>query len=140
MAPSRGTRRTRAAGSAEFVARGRGWLGRLAGMLQVVVMTRAAASTARRLGTNTAVVVVADVDAPALVAAFAGRGRWLVYAYRAPRDPLRKTWVAVHRIVQMVARIGERFRRRTGGCCVVAVPSDTVRDRWAYVAGSSGLS
>jgi len=117
----------------------RGWLGRLAGMLQVVVMTREAAATARRLGGDTVVVVVADVDAPALIAAFAGRGRWLIHTYLAPRHPPRAIWLRVDRVVERLARAAEWFRRRIGGCCVVAVPSDVLWEKWARVAETSGL-
>ena len=83
--------------------------------------------------------VVADVDAPALIAVFAGRGRWLVYAYLAPRRPPTTIWTGVDRVVQTVARTTEWFRRRAGGCCVVAVPSDVLREKWTCVADSSGL-
>src|SRR5262249_22977620 len=93
----------------------------------------------RRLGRDTVVVVVSDVDAPALIAALAGRGRWLIYAYLAPRDPPRAIWLIVDRIVERLSRAAERFRRRIGGCCVVAVPSDVLLEKWARVAESSGL-
>ena len=46
-------------------------------MLRVAAMTRAASTKARRLGRDTVVVVVSDLDEPALITALAGGvGGW----------------------------------------------------------------
>jgi glycosyltransferase involved in cell wall biosynthesis len=114
-------------------------LRRAGDLLQVAVLTRTAAAKARRVGRDTVVVVVTDLDSPALVAALAGRGRWLVYVYLSPRQPRTTTEARVARVVRDLARVTEWLRRRGGGCCVIAVQSDTLREQWSGEASSSGL-
>jgi glycosyltransferase involved in cell wall biosynthesis len=109
-------------------------------MLRVAALTRAAATKARRLGRDVVVVVISDLEAPALTAALAGCGRWLVYVYYGvlPRSTTG-IGAAVDRGVHRLARSAESSRRRRGGCCVVAAQSDVLREEWASVAQACGL-
>ena len=104
----------------------RRWLRRAGEVLRVVVIVRAAAARARTIGDDTVVVVVSNVDAPELVAAVAGRGRWLSYVCFTPRRP--GPW---GRLVGRVAGRAERTRRARGGRCVVGAPSAVLQAEWA---------
>jgi len=113
----------------------RRWVRRAGEVLRVVVITRAAAARARRMGADTVVVVVSNVDAPEIVAATAGHGRWLSYVHFTPRRPGR--W---GRIVGQVAGRAERARRARGGRSVVGAPSVELRDEWARAWPGLGMT
>jgi glycosyltransferase involved in cell wall biosynthesis len=102
------------------------WLRRAGEVLRVVVIVRAAAVRARTMGDDAVVVLVSNVDAPEVVAAVAGRGRWLSYVCFTPRRP--GAW---GRLVGRVAARAERARRADGGRAVVGAPSTALRDEWA---------
>ena len=108
--------------------RRRRWLRRAGEVLRVVVIVRAAAARARAIADDTVVVIVSNVDAPELVAAVAGRGRWLSYVCFTPRRP--GTW---GRMVGRVAARAERARRARGGRCVAGAPSAALQEAWARV-------
>jgi glycosyltransferase involved in cell wall biosynthesis len=106
--------------------RRRRWPRRAGEVLRVVVLTRTAAARARKLGDDTVVVVVSNVDAPEVIGAVGGRGRWLSYVSFAPRR--RGTW---GRLVGRLAARVERTRRARGGRSVVGAPTRGARDQWA---------
>lgn len=111
--------------------RWRVWLRRAGEVLRVVVITRAAATRAHVLGDDTVVVVVSNVDAPELVAALGGRGRWLSYVFFSPHRPTTSIGVCGNEILRWVAAMTERSRRAHEGCSVVGAPSISLRDEWA---------
>jgi glycosyltransferase involved in cell wall biosynthesis len=112
--------------------RWRAWLRRAGEVLRVVVITRAAATRAHVVGDDTVVVVVSNVDAPELVGAIGGRGRWLSYVYFSPRRPTTFIGASGHQVVRRVAAMTERYRRARQGCSVVGAPSISLRDEWAH--------
>src|SRR6185295_17964284 len=92
-----------------------GKLRRVGHVLRVIVLARVATTRARTLGRDTVVVVMSDVDLPALIAAFAGRGRWLVYVGRAPHRPMTRIGRLANLLVHRLVAMAERSRRRRGG-------------------------
>jgi glycosyltransferase involved in cell wall biosynthesis len=107
--------------------RWRVWLRRVGEVLRVVVITRAAATRAHVVGDDTVVVVVSNVDAPELVGAVGGRGRWLSYVFFSPR----RSGAWGNQVVRRVAAMAERHRRARDGRSVVSAPSAALRDEWA---------
>ena len=85
------------------------------------------------MGGNTVVVVLSDIDAPELIAAFAGRGRWLSYVWRSPRLPVSGVGICGHRIIRRLAVSAERHRRAHGGRAVVGTESVALQDEWSSV-------
>ena len=110
--------------------RWRDWLRRAGYVLRVVVIARAAATRAHAMGRDTVVVVLSDVDAPDLIAAFAGRGRWLSYVWSSPRRPATAVSAYVRRAVRRLAATSERSRRARGGRSVVGTETASLRDEW----------
>jgi glycosyltransferase involved in cell wall biosynthesis len=109
--------------------RAAGWLRRAGDILRVVVMTRAAAARARRVSDDTVVVIVSIID-PRLIPALARQGRWLVFAFRSPRDATTTIGRFSDRATTFVAEVVERHRRARGACTVVAMPTTQLRDQW----------
>jgi glycosyltransferase involved in cell wall biosynthesis len=107
--------------------------GRSAGEgLALLALVSAARARRRHMNPAPDAIVILGWDTePALVAAMAGPGRWLLNQFRGPKAVPHWRSRLVTRCVAAAARRAERRRRAAGGCFRVAAANDTWRKEWA---------
>ena len=117
--------------AASLPSKPRRWVHRGASVLRVVVMVGATRARRARMGQDTVVVIVSLANFPALIAALAGRGRWLKYMFFLPSVPSTTFGQRFVGLIHRVAARAERVRRARGGCCIIATSADVPRVAWA---------
>ncbi len=105
---------------------------RLGYALRVVAMIGAAKAWCRRAdGSPPLIVVMSDATNPALAAAIAGTGSWLLYQFWPPEAEQSSVVRAVESVLVGTARRAERRRRGRGGAMRLALPGEAWAEAWA---------